>query len=471
MRIYRPIREGKPARRWYIELKDHVGIVRRFAAYPANTKDDRRLSEDLGRQIELLVKYKSSGTMPKDETREWAATLSPKMKERLAKIGLLGKGAVESSRPLTEHIEAFRKKLKLGFKPKLKSGNSDNHVNTVSSRVERIVKECKFLFWANINLDVVHDFITRLKLSDKTYNYYCRDFMQFVNWMLKSGRADIAPAGELPTVEAEVKEDKRAFGLDEMERLIQATHAGPERQGLKGYDRAVLYLIAAETGFRLREMATLRVGSFDFADCAVSIEREHAKDRKTATIPLRTKTARRLREYFKGRDPDEPAFTMWKFPKGWKMIKADLEAAEIPYIDDDGLKGCFHSLRVTFITNLDGTDASLAERMTLARHSMRGNLTLGTYTKIRAYNLARVVEQLPDLSWPGESSEAQELRATGTDGKSGASNGAFLLESHSTHTHNSDQQPLIAAQKPRFQRARQDSNLQPSDSKSATLSN
>ena len=218
-------------------------------------------------------------------------------------------------------------------------------------------------------------------------------------------------------------------------------------------------------------MATLTVGSFDLADCDVSIERENAKDRTAATIPLRAKTVRHLREYFKGRESDEPAFTMWRFPKGYLMIKSDLAAAGIPYVDDDGLKGCFHSLRVTFITNLDGTDASLAERMTLARHSMRGNLTLGVYTKIQAYNLKRVVEQLPNLPWPGEASEAQELKATGTDGKSGASNEALIGESRRTLTNSNKLSTLIAAQKPHFNRARQDSNLQPSDSKSGTLSN
>ncbi len=274
---------------------------------------------------------------------------------------------------------------------------------------------------------------------------------------------------------------------------VTGRQACSERQGLKGYDRAVLYLIAAEIGFRLREMATLRVESFDLDDCSVSIEREHSKDRKAATIPLRTKTARRLREYFNSRSADEQAFRMWKFPKGSYMVKADLEAARrkwlkeakgnpaeykrreesdfLKYIDDDGLKGCFHSLRVTFVTNLDKTDASLGERMTLARHSMRGKITLGVYTKIAAYNLKRVVEQLPNLPWPGESSEAQELRATGTDGKSGASNGAFSDEFQRTHMNSCEQHPSITVQKPHFQRARQDSNLQPSDSKSGTLSN
>ncbi len=417
---YRTKQGKKEARKWTIEVVDHIEVPRRFQGFV-----DKSASEALGRQIEKLVRYKQARMLPDPETLRWIEDMPPKLKERLIDLGLLERQSGEVGKPLSEHIDAFRQKLKLGFKPKLKSGNSDNHVNTVTARVQRIVDGCKFLFWSDINLDAVHDFLTGIKLSDKTYNYYVRDFGQFVNWMLKAKRADLAPGGELPKVETEDEADKRAFIVEEMEKLVQATHAGPERQGLNGYDRAVLYVIAGETGFRLREMVTLKVGSFDLDDCSVSIERENAKDRKSATIPLRTKRTKQLREYFKGRGPDEPAFRMWKFPKGWKMIKADLEAADIPYVDDDGLKGCFHSLRKTFITNLDKTDASLAERMTLARHSMKGNLTLDTYTQVRAYNLKRVVEQLPDLPWPGESSQSEELRATGTDGRNlGARSGA-----------------------------------------------
>ena len=43
---------------------------------------------------------------------------------------------------------------------------------------------------------------------------------------------------------------------------------------------------------------------------------------------------------------------------------------------------------------------------------------------LRVYNLKRVVEQLPALSWPGIVSQMQVMRATGTDGNLGAPSGA-----------------------------------------------
>ncbi len=438
---YRTKKGKQEARKWTIELVDHIDVIRRFQGFV-----DKSASEALGRQIEKLVRYKQARELPDPETLRWIEDMPPKLRDRLIDIALLEKNKAEVGKPLSEHLEAFRAKLKLGFKPKLKSGCTDNHVRTVSRRVERIVEGCKFLFWTDVNLDIVHEYLTGLDISDKTYNYYIRDFMQFVKWMLKSKRADIAPGGELPRVETEDEDDKRAFTLEEMGLLIEAAKTGPQRQLLKAYHRAVMYLIAAETGFRMKEMRTLKVGSFDLDNGSVSIMRENAKDRRAATIPLKTKRTKQLREYFEGRDPDERAFRMWTFPKGSEMVRADLEAARckwlkeaennppehkrrqesdfLNYIDDEGLKGCFHSFRKTFITNLDKTDATLSERMTLARHSMKGSLTLDRYTQVRGYNLRRVVEQLPDLPWPGESSESQAMRATGTDGNLGALYGA-----------------------------------------------
>ncbi len=418
-----------PCERYRCEFTDNGEIRRRLTLF-----SNERKSMEASEKIKDIL---SSAGILGGNLGGWFEQQPKALKDKIIEFGLIKNKHI--GKPLSEHLEAFQAKVKLGFRPKLKGGCTDGHVRAVTARVERIVKECEFMLWGDIDLDAVQDCLTKFKLSDRTHNYYVRDFMQFVNWMLKAKRADFAPGGELPTVECEDDEDKRAFTVEEMEKLIKATHAGPERQGLKGYDRAVLYLITAETGFRMREMATLKVGSFDLDDCSVSVERENAKDRRAATIPLRAKRTKQLREYFKGRDRDEQAFDMHKHPRGAEMIRADLETARkkwlkeakgnpaeykqreesdfLKCLDSNDRKGCFHSLRVTFITNLDGTDASIAERKTLARHSMRGDLTLGTYTKIRAYNLKRVVEQLPDLPWPGSQSQSQVMKATGTDGR------------------------------------------------------
>ncbi len=168
MRIYRPMRndggKSKPARRWYIELKDHHGIVRRFAGYEARTKEDKRLTEELGRKIENLIKYKGSGTKTPADLYQWAVSQPPAMKERFVEIGLLDQTAMEAGKDLAQHIEAFRQKLIMGFKPKMGAGKtSDIHVKQTTARVQRIIDGCGFRHWTEINLSTVQALLIRTR--------------------------------------------------------------------------------------------------------------------------------------------------------------------------------------------------------------------------------------------------------------------------------------------------------------------
>ena len=109
-----------------------------------------------------------------------------------------------------------------------------------------------------------------------------------------------------------------------------------------------------------------------------------------------------------------------------KMLRADLTETEdrnerdevirkaIPYVDDLGQKADFHALRHTLGGALDRTKASLKERMTIMRHSDRGNLSLGTYGHVEAYDIRHAIENLPDYPWPDEN-RSNVLAATGTD--------------------------------------------------------
>ena len=49
------------------------------------------------------------------------------------------------------------------------------------------------------------------------------------------------------------------------------------------------------------------------------------------------------------------------------------------------------------------------------RHSDKSNLTLGTYSHVRVYDIRRAIENLPDYLWPG--TQRDKAVATGTDGR------------------------------------------------------
>jgi len=98
------------------------------------------------------------------------------------------------------------------------------------------------------------------------------------------------------------------------------------------------------------------------------------------------------------------------------MIKADLQAAGIPYIDAAGKVADFHSLRHTFITNLAMSGVHPRIAQALARHSSI-ELTMNRYTHVAMGNMASALSQLPHISTKFDKAKAESVAATGTNGK------------------------------------------------------
>ena len=55
----------------------------------------------------------------------------------------------------------------------------------------------------------------------------------------------------------DLRRQRRALSLDELRKLLNATWNGPERFGMSGAARALLYRLAVETGLRRGELASL----------------------------------------------------------------------------------------------------------------------------------------------------------------------------------------------------------------------
>ena len=106
---------------------------------------------------------------------------------------------------------------------------------------------------------------------------------------------------------------------------------------------------------------------------------ENAKNRHDARLLLREATAELLKDHVAGKLPLARVFDVSEHWRAFDAIQADLKAAEVPYADAAGRYADFHSLRVTFGTNLarGGVALQLAQR--LMRHSTPV-LTTNDYT-------------------------------------------------------------------------------------------
>jgi len=380
----------KQSLKYYTRLTDADGIKRTLALFSDKTASQQRAAQ-LQKEIEL------------------------------ARAGVVDRYKEHRKKPLAEHLEDFHQAL-------LSKGNTAEYAKTVLTRVRRLFDECKFTFWNDIQASKVQYTISGLRkyvktktglkdlgeISAQTYNFYLQVVKQFCKWMVLDGRADKSPVEHLQTINVRTdrRHDRRSLEPDEIRRLLEATLAAGKRFGMTGYERALLYRLAAETGQRRDELKSLKKSSFDFENLTVTVEAGYTKNKKPAVLPLRKDTALVLQEYLAGKMPSVKAF---KVPvKTALMLKADLKAAKIPYIDDAGRYADFHSLRHSTGSLLAAAGVHPKVIQSIMRHSDI-NLTMSRYTHIFRGQESEAVAGLPDLSLP--SKQNQKATATGTDNR------------------------------------------------------
>jgi hypothetical protein len=138
----------------------------------------------------------------------------------------------------------------------------------------------------------------------------------------------------------------------------------------------------------------------------------HAKNRRDATLPLRQDVVEMLREQLAGLLPEAPAFALGAKKSGAEMLKDDLEAAGLKYIED-GRYFDFHALRHQFGSMLAAANVPVKAAMDLMRHS-DVNLTMALYSHMALTTKAEAMEMMAPLSSPVQ---AQRL-AVGAEGTS-----------------------------------------------------
>src|SRR5204863_214650 len=99
------------------------------------------------------------------------------------------------------------------------------------------------------------------------------------------------------------RRDRRALSVEELCTLLTTTAGGPERYGMSGPDRALLYRVAMETGLRSNELRTLSARSFKLSPDAptVTVAAGNSKNRREDTLPIRAELATDLRAFLAGR--------------------------------------------------------------------------------------------------------------------------------------------------------------------------
>ena len=320
----------------------------------------------------------------KDENNKWKTVagftdkaLTKKRAELLEfeaeRVRRGGVNPIAQTAPLAEHVAAYERHL---------ANRSEDYINTTISRINSF----KFSSVAQLfDADATDRVQKVLKtLSVASANHYLTAIRGFCRWLNRLRKLPTSPIlGMKKIPRADDGRKRRAATEDEIQKLLA---------GLKGTvggftadQRHYLYLTALETGFRAKELASLRPD--DFGKASIHLRGSNAKNGKAVDQPISTQFAKIIADCqgWPGR---------W-YRRAAEMLTHDLKAAGVSFETAAGVLD-FHSFRVTYITNLAKAGVHPKIAQTLARHSTI-ELTMKFYTRFGSDDVAKVAQQMRSI--------------------------------------------------------------------------
>ena len=349
---------------------------------------------------------------------------------------------------LTDHLAAFVAMMH-------GKGVTENHIKRTEAFIKGVVEACRFETAGDLDAAKVSAHVADLKAKGKhgrAINARLTAIKSFTRWLFRTERMRTDPMMQVVKLNAKADRQhiRRALTDDELARLIAAAQAGPdwtweegkdkagaeyrlETLAITGPDRATLYRLAAETGLRAGELASLTRTNFLLADldkATVKVLAAYSKHRRDDLLPLRLDFAQAMSIFLEGRSSKVPLFNVPD--RTADMLRSDLEAARQAWlkeartpqereerektyfcvpVDSSGHVVDFHALRHTFITRLARSGVAPAVAKSLARHSTI-TLTMDHYTHTLIGDERAALDRLPTMNpaQPGR----EVAKATGT---------------------------------------------------------
>ena len=342
--------------------------------------------------------------------------------------------AAHRQAPLADHIAKFREHL-------LATGRSDRYVRETIQRLKVVSTNCTLLehFTAD-RVDACLNDLAQKRHGDRkksakdkseirgaapsTRNTYLAAAKSFCAWCIRTRHMPDNPLAHLSKLneEIDIRRERRNLPATELARLIETAEKSKDViRGLTGRDRAMLYLVAVGTGLRASEIASLTTGSLSLTTDppAITVNAAYSKRRRRDEQPLPSWLVERLKPWLADRMTSlaiTPApQLLW--PGSWnrhaaKMLRKDLQIAEIEFSDASGRVFDFHALRHQYISSLADAGVHPRTAQELARHSSI-QLTMKRYTHLAMRNVIGAVDSIPEPQTKPDS----KAKATGTDGR------------------------------------------------------
>lgn len=272
-----------------------------------------------------------------------------------------------AAKPLTEHLKEYAADLEA-------TGCAAKYVYNVRKRIEKMISECGWASIAQVTADSFQNWRAKQQgtKAPKTLNEYLDALSAFLNWLMENERIAANPVRTVKKVQTLGKQVRirRAFTDDEMRRLLAVAGA-----------RKAVYLAACYTGLRRAELESLEWADLhlDAPQPFALVRASTTKNGKEARIALHADLAEALLTLQKERKKGGSPFVFADLLPPMSIFRADLQKADISFLDPLGRRADFHALRHTLGTNLGRAGVAPRVAMAAMRHSDI-KLTMSTYT-------------------------------------------------------------------------------------------
>lgn len=367
---------------------------------PTRIKDGKRIRARMYRLAYQLPgmpgkKYVSLKTSDKQVAERKADDFLRQLQQEEAGIIAPRKAREAARKPICEHLDAYVTDLSA-------RGRDCGYCYNVEKRLSKLLKECNWRMLTDVTAQGFQAWRAQHSdLAAKTLKDYQDSMTAFLKWLEQSGLIFTNALKGVARVETKGKRKffRRAFTFDELNRL----------QVVAG-ERWVGYMAAFFTGLRRSELAALEWGDIHLeADPpCLTARASTTKNGQKATIRLHPQLHRALVQLRPASaDIGQRVLSPQNIASMW-MMRKDLEAAGIPYIDNQGRHADFHALRVSLDTHLGLAKIDLQTRKEIMRHSDI-KLTADVYTDKTLLPVMSAVTALPSFG------ESATLCATNSD--------------------------------------------------------
>jgi len=409
---------------YYIQWKDHNG---RRQTKCANTTD-KASAERIAKKLEADAALRRDGV------------IDPAL-DAISK---------ESQRTIDAHLADFEAKMRA-------AGRSDDHVERTTGLVRKISTWAELTLVGDISADGVNRYASMLRDKNRgarTIASHLTAIKSFTRWLTEHHKLPRDPLASVkkPNPKTDRRLERRILLPEEWHHLRDAALAAPDRGGMPGTERVMLYKTAIQTGLRSGELRSLTRGRLyvDRDDPYVACKSRSTKNSEDAYQYIQPELADDLKAHIALKSPTAPVFNLPHETDMAHMFRGDLADSRNAWLQEarndpdeycrreqsdfladtnhNGERIDFHSLRHTCGAWLAGAGVQPKVVQSLMRHSSI-TLTMDTYGHLFPGQEADAVRRMREMfNRPSH----HVLRATGTDdANAGTPNSAQHLAQHS----------------------------------------